>query len=100
MSAQDKQSALIVVCEAAGIHSQSLDQSLTDNRSFTESFKDARRRYIRTLNAAIRTVEGTRFEDAETVSERVRDLDLAQLVALQLAVEDRIRDITPLSEFR
>ncbi len=94
-----KQDALHIVIDAASIHAQRMQDSLTD-REVTGTFADARRSYVGKLKVALSEVKGTRYDEAGKVSERVRDLDLAESVALMHAVEDHIRSLvgrSPLS---
>lgn len=90
---QEKQDAVFTVTDAALIHRQSLKDSLR-NEKLEGSFAEARKRYIRKLDAAIEATQGVRFDETLKVSERVRDLDLADAVALLHAVEDHIRSIS------
>lgn len=90
---QDKQDAMFTVTDAAQIHSQSLKDSLR-NENLNGSFAEVRKRYIHKLDNAVATVQATRFDETLKVSERVRDLDLADAVALLHAVEDHIRSIS------
>lgn len=87
-----KQHALAAVVDAATIHAQRMQDSLTD-KEVSGSFAEARRRYVGKLRVALSEVQGTRFDESGKVSERVRDLDLAESVALLHAVEDHIRTL-------
>lgn len=93
LSLQQKQDAVLAVVDAAQIHSQSLKDSLRHER-LSGSFAEVRRSYIRKLDSAIAISQGMRFDETLKVAERVRDLDLADAVALLHAVEDHIRDIS------
>lgn len=90
---QEKQDALRVVVDAAGIHNESLRSSILNDRSLQRGFKDARSGYINKLAKAIAEVSSLRLEETLKVSERVRDLDLEESVDLLIAVEDHIRSL-------
>lgn len=88
----NKQDALKTVVEGARIHADKLTESLADQQ-MARGFSDARSAYIRKLRGAIAEIADTRYDESGKVSERVRDLDLAESVALLHAVEDHIRSI-------
>lgn len=93
LTLQQKQDAVRTVVDAAAIHSQSLKDSLRNER-LTGSFAEARKSYIRKLDSAIEISQDVQFDETLKVSERVRDLDLADAVSLLHAVEDHIRSIS------
>jgi hypothetical protein len=90
---QEKQIALKVVLNAAGIHNESLKSSILTDRSMQRGFKDARQEYINKLSKAISEVQSLKMEEDLKVKERVGDLDLEQSVDLLIAVEDHIREL-------
>jgi len=87
-----KRDALNVVLEAAKIHSQSMTDSLSDY-GMQAGFKEARRGYIRKLNAALSEAQTIRLDSEANISQRVADLDLGEATDLLHAVEDHIRSL-------
>lgn len=87
--------ALILVTDAASLHKAAMEESIDQAtyNSMSDSFKHARRSYIRQLEDAIRQVERLKFDENLTISEKVSDLNLEESVDLLHAVEDHIRSL-------
>lgn len=88
-----KRDALNVVLDAAKIHSQSMTKTLTEESGMSKSFADARRSYVRKLDAALSEARTIRLDENATISQRVADLDLEEATDLLHAVQDHIRNL-------
>lgn len=97
--------ALTEVTRAAEIHLEKLEDTVSGegaDKNFTDSFKRARRVYIRNLTEALLKVKALKFDEEFKLIERVSDLSLEDSLDLLEAVQDHIRNRprTKFSEFQ